>query len=107
MLKKLFSSITIPNSVTSIGPEAFYYCTSLTTVTIGNSLTRMGYWAFYGCSSLTNFYFYGTKEPSYGNDIFSGCSSLTTIYVPTTYEDDNETKFFGYYKEIKKELTPT
>ena len=59
------------------------------------------------CSKLTNFYFYGTKEPSYyGSYVFSDCSSLTTIYVPTTYTDNDETKFCDYEFEIKKELTP-
>ena len=46
------TSITIPNSVTSIGREAFYRCTSLTSVRIGNSVTSIGYEAFYGCTSL-------------------------------------------------------
>ena len=54
---------------------------------------------------MTNFYFYGTKEPSYGNEVFINCNSLKTIHVPTTYEDDDETKFCGYSFEIKKELT--
>ena len=37
---------TIPNSVTSIGDGAFYYCTSLTSITIPNSVTSIGMWAF-------------------------------------------------------------
>ena len=47
------SNITIPNSVTNIGDNAFYYCTGLTGVTIPNSVTNIGEYAFYGCSSLT------------------------------------------------------
>jgi len=38
---KFMTSVTIPNSVTSIGEEAFENCTSLTNVTIGASVTRM------------------------------------------------------------------
>ena len=37
------TSITIPDSVTSIGNYAFYNCSSLTSVTIGDSVTTIGY----------------------------------------------------------------
>ena len=40
-------------SVTSIGDEAFYNCSNLTSVTIGNSVTSIGERAFYNCTSLT------------------------------------------------------
>lgn len=54
-------SITIPDSVTSIGYGAFYGCTGLTSITIPNSMTSIGNYAFYGCSGLTNINFEGTK----------------------------------------------
>ena len=50
------TSVTIPDSVTSIGNYAFYKCVSLTSVTIPNSVTSIGYCAFYNCSSLTTIY---------------------------------------------------
>jgi hypothetical protein len=50
----------IPNSVTSIGGTAFYYCSSLTSVTIPASVTSIENSAFAGCSSLTNVTFQGT-----------------------------------------------
>ncbi len=43
------TSMTIPNSVTSIGNRAFYYCTGLTSITIPNSVTSIGGDAFRGC----------------------------------------------------------
>ncbi len=43
------TSITIPNSVTSIGPYAFFGCSRLTSVTIPNSVTSIGSFAFYDC----------------------------------------------------------
>ena len=46
------TSVTIPNSVTSIGEYALYGCTGLTSVTIPNSVTSIGECAFGGCSAL-------------------------------------------------------
>jgi hypothetical protein len=48
------TSVTIPDTVTSIAIEAFYGCTGLTNVTIGNGVASIGYFAFSHCSSLTS-----------------------------------------------------
>ena len=48
----ILTSITIPDSVTSIGRNAFSYCSSLTSITIPDSVTSIGYRVFYGCDSL-------------------------------------------------------
>ena len=48
------SSIIIPNSVTIIGDGAFSYCSSLTSISIPNSVTSIGIYAFQGCSGLTS-----------------------------------------------------
>ena len=45
---------TIPNSVTSIGDYAFYYCSSITSITIPTSVTSIGEWSFSGCSGITS-----------------------------------------------------
>ena len=48
------TSITIPDSVTSIGYRAFYNCSGLTSITIPDSVTSIGDGAFYNCSGLTS-----------------------------------------------------
>ena len=55
-------SITIPKNVTSIGDDAFCECDSLTSIIIPKSVTSIGYGAFFFCSSLTNVYYIGTEE---------------------------------------------
>ena len=74
------TSVTIPNSVTSIGGYAFYWCSSLTSVTIPNSVTSIGNYAFYRCSSLTSITI-PNSVTSIGYSAFAFCSSLTTIVV--------------------------
>jgi hypothetical protein len=46
------TSVTIPDSVTSIGDQAFYNCTGLTSVTIPDSVTSIDDRAFYNCAML-------------------------------------------------------
>ena len=44
----------IPNDVTTVGEDAFFGCTSLTSVTIPDSVTSIGDFAFCGCTSLAS-----------------------------------------------------
>ena len=74
------TSITIPDSVTSIDYDAFSGCTGLTNVTIGNSVTRIGYSAFYGCTSLTSITI-PDSVTSIGNSAFYGCTGLKEVHI--------------------------
>ena len=72
------TSVTIGDSVTSIGFGAFDGCTGLTTVTIGNSVTSIGFWAVYGCTGLTSVTI-GNSVTTIVDNAFYGCTNLDTI----------------------------
>ena len=86
---------TIPDSVTSIGDYAFYYCRSLTSVTIPDSVTTIGESAFCGCSSLTSVTI-GNSVTTIGNSAFNWCESLTSVYCKATTPPDEG--FYMFYK---------
>ena len=72
---------TVPEGVTELPDQAFFYCTSLISITLPASLTRIGSDAFYCCFSLAL-----TSLPdgltSTGNQAFGGCASLALTSLP-------------------------
>ena len=84
------TSVTIPDSVTSIPDAAFVNCSQLTNISIPNSVTYIGFFAFSSCTSLKSITLPSSLS-SISKALFSGCSQLTTIHIPvsvTLIEDD-------------------
>ncbi len=77
------TSITIPNSVINIGGYTFEGCYNLKHVTIGNSVRSIGIRAFYGCSGLTSVMIPNSVKSIWGG-AFVGCSGLTSIQFQGT-----------------------
>jgi len=75
---KTVDTYIVPNSVTTIGWDAFYACTSLISITIPNSVTTIGDAAFRDCSSLTSITI-PNSVTTIGVGAFSDCTSLTSI----------------------------
>lgn len=75
------AGVTIPDSITSIGYEAFDACTNLSAVTMPNSITNIAQYAFFRCSALVNL-----TIPSgvtiVRTEVFGLCPGLTTVTLP-------------------------
>ena len=79
-------SITIPDSVTSIGSSAFEGCTGLTCITIPNSVTSIGQDAFMYCTGLTSIILPDSVDNISESRVFSYCTNLTSISLPEGYK---------------------
>ena len=97
--------MTVPDSVTEIGSDAFYDCRGLTSVTIPDSVTEIGSYTFFGCSGLTSvvipdsvteigeyaFYRSGLTSVVIPNSVteievgvFEDCKGLTSVVIPNS-----------------------
>ena len=88
------TSVSIPNSVTDIGGWAFYNCSGLTSVGIPNSVASIGELVFYGCTGLTSASIPNSVS-SIGEWAFSGCIGLTSINIPNSLTSIGELVFYN------------
>ena len=88
------TSVTIPNSVTSIDARGFGSCSGLTSVTIPNSVTSIAFEAFSCCSGLTSVTI-PNSVISIGDGAFSECWSLTSVSIPNSVTSIGEKAFYN------------
>ena len=89
-------TVTIPDSVTSIGDNAFEYCTGLTSVTIPDSVTSIGSQAFYGCTGLTNVTI-PDSVTSIGSSAFGNFTNLTVTIQTDKIQTTSNNNWSGIF----------
>ena len=96
---ELVTSLTIPNSVTTINEDTFAHFNSFTSVTIPDNVTKIGDSAFYRCFSLVNVTI-GSGVTSIDNYAFGQCNKLVEVYNKSTLSitvGSSSNGYIGYY----------
>lgn len=81
----MLESITLPNSVRTIGRNAFdgsFQYSPAKTITIGDKITSIGNSAFNDCRKLESVTILATTPPTLGTYVFSNHKSSLKFYVP-------------------------
>ncbi len=86
--------ITLPDKVSSIGENAFMGCRNLSVVTLGNSLTQIAKSAFENCVSLTSITI-PDGVTTIGESAFYHCNGLTDIDLPDKVMNIEKNTFYG------------
>lgn len=100
---KSLTNIIIPDSVKTIGDWAFE-SSGLTSITLSNSLTTIGTKAFYDCSTLTSITI-PDSVTIIGENAFCFCSMLKTLTLPVSTKINNSGSFYGCYNIERVTLT--
>jgi len=89
------NQITIPSSVTSIGTSAFKG-SSLTSVTIPDSVRSIGDYAYQSCTQLLDVSILNSTIPTtLGISVFFSCSLLKSIYIPDNIKSLGNQLFYN------------
>ncbi len=89
------TEVIIPDSITSIGANAFSGFTAMTSITIPNSVTSIGGWAFFGCIGLTSISI-PESVTSIGYNAFWGCREVTKAEF-ASIESLCSINYIGYF----------
>ncbi|WP_026887893.1 leucine-rich repeat domain-containing protein [Clostridium beijerinckii] len=108
---KNLTSITIPDSTTSIESIVCMNCSNLTSIVIPNSVTNIQADAFSGCSSLKSIIIPSSVK-TIESRAFAGCSGLTSLSIPNSvtsigmyaFRFCNEAKFYVSSETTKQLL---
>ena len=94
--KRNLKVITLPKGMTSIGDNAFWGCTALTSVSLPEGVTSIGSYAFSGCAALTSI---SLPEglTKIGERAFASCRALTSISLPEGLTKIEERAFIECY----------
>ena len=92
---KIKGSLTIPNSVTTIGEEAFSNCTELKgSLTLSNSLKTIGDRAFYMCNNLNGSLTIPNTVTTIGISAFENCIGFNgNLTIPNSVTTIGESTF--------------
>lgn len=88
------TSLVIPNSVKTIGSNAFQRCSHLTSLTIGSSVKEICDSAFSYCEELTSVTF-PNSVTTIGEGSFWKCNNVTTAFIPDNVQKIGRKAFSG------------
>ncbi len=92
--KSFLNNITIGDSVTSIGEQAFFVCPFLKTVSIPDSVKTIGFMAFSGCIRLETVSI-PDSVTSIGDSAFEECTSLKTVSMGNSVTNIDDEAFIS------------
>ena len=88
------SGVVIPNSITTIGNSAFYYCDVLTSVQLPATITSIGNYAFYHCDKIPSINLPSSLR-TIGNYAFGYCEDATVTSLPNGLQSIGRWAFVG------------